>query len=142
MAKRPVRAADDQPGTPGGGSEAPSSGQSGSRVKREPTHVMRFEVPLYLTDPPDATDFDPIQDALHTIIALSRAAYLGAICDDAQVSLIAWPKEVVELHDVSDDLHRAALWVVDNWDAGATQHLSMEALRRSAGRKTKRGEQP
>lgn len=107
--------------------------------EREPTHVMRFEVPLYIPDPPTMTDFDPVQDALHTLIALSRAAHLGTVCGDAHVSLIEWPNEPASLHDEEDDLRRAALWVSDNWDSQSSQHLSMPALRKALGRGDKDG---
>ena len=80
------------------------------------------------------TDFDPVRDAFQIIAALSRAAYLSAICDDAQLSLIEWPREPAQLHDEADDLRRAALWVVDNWDCQSSQHSSMPALRKALGR--------
>lgn len=107
--------------------------------RREPTHVMRFEVPLYLEDPPTVTDFDPVKDAFEAIIAISRAAYLNAICGEGHVSLVEYPKEPADLHDEPDDLRRAALWVVSNWDDRSSQHNSMPALRKALGRGDEKG---
>jgi hypothetical protein len=98
---------------------------------REPTHVVRIEVPLHLEERPAEVDLDVVRDAVLTVLSFSRAVYLKAICDDAQVSMIEWPTSSEALHDESDDLRRAAQWVVDNWDSQASQHLSMKALRRA-----------
>lgn len=54
--------------------------------RREPTHVLRVQVPLCLSDP--APDFDTVADAVTVALAISRAAYGGYICDGAQVAMI------------------------------------------------------
>ena len=56
-------------------------------VRRAPTHVLTVEVPLYLQDL-DAARFDPVQDAMRVVLALSRAAAEGYVCDDVQVTLV------------------------------------------------------
>lgn len=54
--------------------------------RRDPTHVVRIEVPLCLSDP--SPDFDAVADAVTIALAVSRAAYSGHICDGAQVTMI------------------------------------------------------
>ncbi len=56
-------------------------------VRRAPTHVLTVEVPLYLQDR-EAARFDPVQDAMRVVLALSRAAAEGYVCDDVQVTLV------------------------------------------------------
>ncbi len=63
--------------------------------RREPTHTLTVEVPLYLHDL-DAARFDPVQDAMRVVLALSRAAAEGFVCDDVQVTLIEEAREEVE----------------------------------------------
>jgi hypothetical protein len=122
-------------------SENTSLGQSETSLpkRREPTHAIRIEIPLHLDERPPTHDFDPIRDAVLLALNISRAAYVKAICDDAQVSLIDWPTHSEALHDEADELRRAALWVIDNWDSGATQHMSMKALRKAVGRGDEEG---
>lgn len=50
-----------------------------------PTHVLVIEVPLNLDN--GKGDFDPIHDTIATALNISRAAYVGSICGDPQVSL-------------------------------------------------------
>lgn len=55
-------------------------------VRRSPTHTLVIEVPLYL-EGLEAARFDPVQDALSTILSLSRVAVEGYYCGDTQVSI-------------------------------------------------------
>lgn len=60
-------------------------------MRRPPTYILRIDVPLYIVDPPvapgRAPEFDAVAEAVKIALALSRAAYVGVICNDAQVSL-------------------------------------------------------
>lgn len=54
--------------------------------RREPTHTLIVEVPLHIGE--GATFyFDPVQDAVRTILPLTRLASIGALCDGVQVSI-------------------------------------------------------
>jgi hypothetical protein len=53
--------------------------------QRQTTHVLVVEVQLYLDD--EVREFDPVKDALHITLAVSRAAFVGSICGDTQVEL-------------------------------------------------------
>lgn len=54
------------------------------RTRRKPTHVLYVEVPVYLNE---EYDFDPVQDAIKAVLAISRAAFADAICDDPQATI-------------------------------------------------------
>jgi len=56
------------------------------RTKRNPTHVLYVEIPVY---PDEDYDFDPVQDAIKAVLAVSRAAFVDAICDDPMVTIRA-----------------------------------------------------
>ena len=58
---------------------------TGLPVRRPPTHIMRVEIPLNMTEP--APDFDAVSDALKLALAVSRAAYSRNICNDPQVTM-------------------------------------------------------
>ena len=53
---------------------------------RSPTHVLRIEVPLHL-DKDGQIYFDPVRDAIQTVLALSRLASSGALCGQPQVTI-------------------------------------------------------
>ena len=57
----------------------------GQSERRAPTHIMRIEVLLNLTDAP--YDYDAVADALKLALSISRAGFAGLICDDPQVTL-------------------------------------------------------
>lgn len=64
------------------------------RERAKPTHVLRVEVPLDLSE--RSVDFDAVSDALGTVLAISRAAMSGEICDEIIVNAIenpTWPPE-------------------------------------------------
>lgn len=52
----------------------------------KPTHILYVEIPLAIEDE-NAPDFDPAQDAIRAVLAVSRAAHAGAICDDPMVTI-------------------------------------------------------
>jgi methylaspartate ammonia-lyase len=52
--------------------------------RRPPTHVLTIEIPLNLDN--GIGNFDPVEDAVRICLGLARAAYVGVICDDPQVS--------------------------------------------------------
>jgi hypothetical protein len=57
-------------------------------VKNErlpPTHVLTIEVPLNMENPP--CDYNVVKDAIHVALSISRAAFAGHICGDAEVTL-------------------------------------------------------
>lgn len=56
-------------------------------TRRPPTHTLIVEVPMHL-EGRDTAAFDPVQDAMRVVLALSRVAAEGFICDDVQVSLV------------------------------------------------------
>lgn len=68
------------------------------RTKRKPTHVLCVEVPVYLED---EYDFDPVQDAIATVLAISRAAFADAICDDPVASIRNGSNEFREQGDTN-----------------------------------------
>jgi hypothetical protein len=53
--------------------------------RKPPTHVLRIEIPLNMNN--GKGNFDPIQDAIQIALSLSRAAYVGSICDTPSLSL-------------------------------------------------------
>lgn len=53
--------------------------------RRAPTHVLTVTIPLNLRN--GKGDFDPIQDAVMTVLSLSRAMYVGSICDSPSLTL-------------------------------------------------------
>ena len=55
------------------------------RAKVTPTHLLRVEVPLDLGV--HSTQFDAVEDAVKLVLAVSRAAYDGEICDSPMVYL-------------------------------------------------------
>lgn len=60
-----------------GGSELPE--------QREPTHVFRVEVPLWLDGPP--LNYDAVAQAMQLALAVSRAGFDGVICNDINVTM-------------------------------------------------------
>jgi hypothetical protein len=52
----------------------------------KPTHILYIEVPLRI-EGENSPNFDPVKDAIRNVIAISRAAYAGAICDDPMVTI-------------------------------------------------------
>ena len=54
-------------------------------ARQVPSHMMRVEIPLCLTD--ESPPFDPVADALRLTMNISRAAYLRYICDEVQVNI-------------------------------------------------------
>ena len=52
--------------------------------RRKPTHVLVIEVPLVLDVP---HDFDPVQDAIRTIMPITRLGVSDALADDPNVSI-------------------------------------------------------
>lgn len=55
-------------------------------MKRKPTHVFYVEIPVHVGE--GATlSFDPAKDAIRTVLAVSRAAFYGFICDDPMVTV-------------------------------------------------------
>jgi hypothetical protein len=58
------------------------------RARADPTHILTVEVPLDLSDRPDAPlEVLAAEEALRIVLALSRAAFVGALCGGAQVTL-------------------------------------------------------
>jgi hypothetical protein len=58
--------------------------------RRPPTHILTIEVPLALDVDlvgREVQDFDPLREALSIVLALSRLAVAGALCDDPTVSV-------------------------------------------------------
>jgi hypothetical protein len=57
--------------------------------RREPTHVLQIEVPLYLDEAKrEGWAYDPVKQALEIALSSSRAAYDGVICNDVQVTMV------------------------------------------------------
>jgi len=57
----------------------------GLSERRAPTHIMRVEIPLDLSN--RSPDFDAVKDALRIVFAVSRAAFSGDICDGLVVTM-------------------------------------------------------
>lgn len=57
--------------------------------RRPPTHILRVEVPLCLSDPMDQQDEQAIKDSIGLALSLSRAAATGHICDTPAVTVEA-----------------------------------------------------
>lgn len=58
--------------------------------RREPTHTLVVAVPLHIGEG-QSLYFDPIQDALRTVLAISRLASLGLLCGDVQATVKEQP---------------------------------------------------
>jgi hypothetical protein len=58
-----------------------------------PTHLLHITVPLDLGYP--VPEFDATSDALRLVMALTRSAYRGYICDDTVVEVEAVDSEMV-----------------------------------------------
>lgn len=56
-----------------------------NRERLEPTHMLRIDIPLNMSDPP--TEYDAVKQALDLALAISRAAYDKVICNDIQVTM-------------------------------------------------------
>ena len=54
------------------------------REWRKPTHVLKVEVPLYLTE---ERDVDPVQTAIRIALSASHAAFEGNICADPEATI-------------------------------------------------------
>lgn len=54
--------------------------------RREPTHTLVIEIPLHIGEG-QTLYFDPIQDALRTVLSLSRLASIGLLCGEVQASI-------------------------------------------------------
>lgn len=54
--------------------------------RRAPTHVLVLEVPLHI-DEGQTFYFDPLADALNLVLALSRVATIGVLCDGPRASI-------------------------------------------------------
>ena len=55
-------------------------------IKADPTHVLRIEIPMRIEDG-KTFYFDPMQDAVRLVLALSRLATIGVLCGDAELSI-------------------------------------------------------
>ena len=67
------------------------SADLGLSERRAPTHILRIDVPLSLSDDELPYDYDPVADAMKLALAISRAGFAGHICDDPQVTMIESP---------------------------------------------------
>ncbi|MGD0510836.1 MAG: hypothetical protein ABSA33_03250 [Candidatus Micrarchaeaceae archaeon] len=57
-------------------------------IKRDPSHILKVKIPLDIADRNSFDiDFDPVRDAMVIVLAVSRAAYEGYICGQAEVNL-------------------------------------------------------
>jgi hypothetical protein len=55
-------------------------------ARSAPTHMLTVEVPLNLEDRHEH-GYDAVKDAISLALAISRAGFAGAICDNANVTL-------------------------------------------------------
>jgi hypothetical protein len=54
--------------------------------RRAPTHTLVVEVSMHIGDG-QTLYVDPIQDALRTVLALSRLATIGVLCGEVQATI-------------------------------------------------------
>lgn len=63
--------------------------------RRERTHTLTVEVPIYLgPDMPDF-DFDPVSGTLQVVMSVVRLATNGVVCDDVMVHFTEAAKPTV-----------------------------------------------
>ena len=63
--------------------------------QKRPTHVLTITVPLNFDANPAAEDYDiqgAFQEAVTTVVQMSRLGTLGLICDQIQVELLERPE--------------------------------------------------
>lgn len=55
-------------------------------TRREPTHILTIKIPLFL-DTPLINASGAVSDAIKICLSLSKAAFMGAVCDTPDVEL-------------------------------------------------------
>jgi hypothetical protein len=58
--------------------------------RRDPTHILRLDVPLDLTANPAAEEFDiegAMRQAFEIVLAVARVGTLGLLCGDVVVTM-------------------------------------------------------
>jgi hypothetical protein len=63
------------------------------RERRQPTHVLVVEIPVFL-DADVSRNYDPLQNALRTVLSVSRLAVDDVLCDDPTVTVTLRDGEV------------------------------------------------
>jgi hypothetical protein len=59
----------------------------------KPTHILRIEVPLNLASESLREDIDPVRDAIGICLTVSRAAFAGHVCGNAELTLVVSKKD-------------------------------------------------
>lgn len=73
--------------------------------RREPTHTLVIEIPVDMTGA-EGKNFDPLQDALQVVLAVSRLAVDGVLADTPNVRLNGPLSTALLVQDAEDAAYK------------------------------------